>query len=309
MGSVLKLEKVRKYLLISGLLLTLIAKLFVIGEEAQLYFLIISIVLTGVPHGSLDFFIQRQALISNNKKISLYSFLTKYLISMVLYGMVWWFLPTLALVVFIAMAAYHFGELDWPLRGNTKLDAVVYSIYGFLLIAFILTSHISAAAPILEILVQKKFTVDFWLQWGNALYPFICGLLSLTIVVLFLLRKYLGWEKIVLHQFVLQTTLLVFIIHQLPLYLSFGFYFGLWHSLISFNLIRRQMNLSNDWPGWLSLVKKAIPFTTLAWFGIIALIIVSGMFQTEWLLLSNIFVAIAILTLPHLQVFTKIKIV
>ncbi len=303
----LKLEKIRKYLLITGLLLTLLAKAVLIGDEVQLYFLIISIILTGVPHGSLDFFIQRQSLINSNQKISIQRFLAKYLFSMLCYGMVWWLFPTLALVVFIVMAAYHFGEIDWPLRGNTKLDSVLYTIYGFLLIAFILTSHISSAAPILEIIVQKKFSIDFWLKWGTLLFPYCCVLLSLSMFILLYLRSYLGWEKAVLYQFVLQSVLLVFIIYELPLYLSFGFYFGLWHSLISFNLIRRQMKLTNDWPGWISIAKKAIPFTTMAWLGILLLIVVSGMFQTEWLVLSNIFVAIAILTLPHLQVFTKIK--
>lgn len=303
----LKLEKIRKYLLITGLLLTLLAKAVLIGDEVQLYFLIISIILTGVPHGSLDFFIQRQSLINSNQKISIQRFLAKYLFSMLCYGMVWWLFPTLALVVFIVMAAYHFGEIDCPLRGNTKLDSVLYTIYGFLLIAFILTSHISSAAPILEIIVQKKFSIDFWLKWGTLLFPYCCVLLSLSMFILLYLRSYLGWEKAVLYQFVLQSVLLVFIIYELPLYLSFGFYFGLWHSLISFNLIRRQMKLTNDWPGWISIAKKAIPFTTMAWLGILLLIVVSGMFQTEWLVLSNIFVAIAILTLPHLQVFTKIK--
>jgi Brp/Blh family beta-carotene 15,15'-monooxygenase len=303
----LHLEKVRKYLLIFGLLLIILEKFVIVDEEAQLYFLIISLMLTGVPHGSLDFFIQRQSLFNSNQKISPYSFLAKYLFSMFCYAVVWWLFPTLALVIFIGMAAFHFGELDWPLRGNTKLDPIVYTTYGFLLIAFILTSHISSAAPILEVLVQKKFPIDFWLQWGTILYPYICVLLGLYIVVLFLIRDYLGWEKATLYQFVFQTTLMVFIIYKLPLYLSFGFYFGLWHSLISFNLIRRQMNISNDLPGWVCIIKKAIPFTTLAWLGIIALIVVSGMFQNEWLVLSNIFVAIAILTLPHLQVFTKIN--
>jgi beta-carotene 15,15'-dioxygenase len=304
---VLKLEKIRKYLLITGLLMTLLAKAVVIGEEAQLYFLIFSIILTGVPHGSLDFFIQRQSLVNSNKKISIRLFLAKYLFSMLCYGLVWWLFPSLALMVFIAMAAYHFGEIDWPLHGNTTLDSVLYTVYGFLLIAFILTSHISSAAPILEIIVHKKFSLDFWLKWGTLLFPYCCVLLSLSMVILLYLRSYLGWDKAVLHQFLLQSILLVFIIYELPLYLSFGFYFGLWHSLISFNLIRRQMKLTNDWPGWISIAKKAIPFTTLAWLGILFLIVASGMFQTEWLVLSNIFVAIAILTLPHLQVFTKIK--
>ena len=84
----LKLEKIRKYLLITGLLLTLLAKAVLIGDEVQLYFLIISIILTGVPHGSLDFFIQRQSLINSNQKISIQRFLAKYLFSMLCYGMV-----------------------------------------------------------------------------------------------------------------------------------------------------------------------------------------------------------------------------
>lgn len=303
----LKLEKIKKILLITGLILTIIAKSVAIDEQVQFYFLIVSILLTGVPHGSLDFFIQKQSLINNNQTISVYGFLSKYLLSMLVYGLVWWLFPTLALIVFIVMAAYHFGEIDWPTRNKIQLDAVWYTIYGLLLIAFILTSHIASAAPILEIIVQKKFSVDFWLSWGTLLFPYVCTLLGLHVLLLITLRKYLGWENEVFYPFIFQSVLLLIIVHELPLYLGFGFYFGLWHSIISFNLIRKQMKLTNDWPGWFSMAKKAIPFTSLAWLGILVLIVISGMFQTEWLVLSNIFIGIAILTLPHLQVFTKIK--
>ncbi len=226
---------------------------------------------------------------------------------MLCYGILWLLFPTLALIVFIGMAAYHFGEIDWPLRGNTKLESVLYTIYGLLFIAFILTSHIDSAAPILETITQQKFGAAFWLQWGILLFPYCCILLGLHILFHLVLHARLDWERKVILQFVLQSLVLVFIVYWLPLYLSFGFYFGLWHSLISFNLIRKQMKLTNDWPGWISMVKKALPFTTIAWIGILLLIFISSTFQTEWLVLSNLFVGIAILTLPHLQVFTKIK--
>lgn len=301
------LEKLRKYLLVAGLLLTLFATAFSIDENAQLYFLIFIIVFTGVPHGSLDFFVERQALIEK-QPLSIQKFLGKYLFSMLCYGLVWWLFPTLALVVFIGMAAYHFGEIDWPTRNMLKGEAVLFTVYGFLLIAFILTSHIQSAAPILELVVQKKFETTFWLKWGAVFFPYCCALLGLMLVSLFYLRSHLRWEKKLLHQFLLQSVVLIFIIYQLPLYLSFGFYFGLWHSLLSFQLIHKQMRLTNDLPGWILIAKKAIPFTAIAWMGIVVLVLASGMFQTEWLVLSNIFIAIAILTLPHLQVFTKIRI-
>jgi beta-carotene 15,15'-dioxygenase len=304
---VLDFEKIRKYLLTVGLLLTVFSQLFPIGVDTQLYFLVFIIALTGVPHGSLDFFVERQSLINKNQKISLKIFFTKYLLSMLFYGIAWWLFPTFSLIAFIAMAAFHFGEIDWPLRSDTKLDSALYTIYGFLLIAFILTSQISSAAPILETIVQKKLSAAFWLAWGTRLFPYCVLVLGLSIASIVFLHARLGWERIVLYQFVLQSLILISIIYWLPLYLSFGFYFGLWHSLISFNLIRKQMKLTNDWSGWSSMMKKAIPFTVIAWTGILSLIVMSSTFQTEWLVLSNIFVGIAILTLPHLQVFTKIK--
>ncbi len=303
----LEFERIRKYLLTAGLLLAVGLQVLPIGEEPQLYFLVFIIALTGVPHGSLDFFIERQSLININQKISLKTFLVKYLLSMLCYGIAWWLFPTLSLIAFIAMAAFHFGEIDWPLRGDTKLNSVLYTIYGFLLIFFILTSHISSAAPILETIVQKRLSADFWLTWGTRLFPYCVFMLGLSIVSLIYLYARLGWERKVLYQFLIQSLVLISIIYWLPLYISFGFYFGLWHSLISFNLIRKQMKLTNDWPGWSFMMKKAIPFTVIAWIGILSLIVMSSTFQTEWLVLSNIFVGIAILTLPHLQVFTKIK--
>lgn len=226
---------------------------------------------------------------------------------MLFYGVAWWLFPTLSLIAFIVMAAFHFGEIDWPLRRNTSLDSALYTIYGFLLITFILTSHISSAAPILETIVRKTLSAAFWLEWGTLLFPYSCFLLSLSITSLLFLHARLGWNRKVLYQFLLQSLILVSIIYWLPLYLSFGFYFGLWHSFISFDLIRKQLKLTNDWPGWSFMIKKAIPYTTIAWIGIVVLIFISGIFVTEWFVLSNLFTGIAVLTLPHMQVFTKIK--
>lgn len=303
----LEFEKIRKYLLVAGLLLALGTHLLPLGDSGQLYFLIFMITLTGVPHGSLDFFIERQTRINSKQTITIQKFLVKYLFSMLIYGIVWWLFPTLSLLAFIAMASYHFGEIDWPLRSNKRWDSALYTIYGFLLIAFILTSHIGSAAAILETIVQKEWSAALWLEWGNILFPYVCVLLGLNLFVLSYFHSKLGWDKTARFQFIGQSLVLLLIIYQLPLYLSFGFYFGLWHSLLSFNLIRRQMKLANNWSGWIFLAKKAIPFTTMAWVGILILIFISSAFQTEWLLLSNLFVGIAILTLPHLQVFTRIR--
>jgi hypothetical protein len=60
------------------------------------------------------FFVERQSFINSKQNISIQTFFIKYLFSMLLYGIVWWLFPTLSLLAFIAMASYHFGEIDWP---------------------------------------------------------------------------------------------------------------------------------------------------------------------------------------------------
>jgi hypothetical protein len=65
--------------------------------------------------------------------------------------------------------------------------------------------------------------------------------------------------------------------------------------------------LSATFGGWTQLVRKAIPFTLIAWFGLIGMMLFSISTNTQLIVLTNLFIGIAVLTLPHLQVFTKIK--
>lgn len=301
------MEKIRKYLLLFGAILAIATVAIPIHPNSQLVFFIVIILLTGVPHGSLDFFIEKQTQKEASQKLLLPKFLVKYLLNMLLYGIVWWLMPTLALVLFIGLTAYHFGEIDWPVRMQTQLDAVLYTLYGLQLIIFIITSHVAAAAPILQQIVQQTISTDTWVQWGDTGFIYSSVGLTTQLLLLAVFYKKLGWTASVLQQFVIQSVILIAIIYVLPLYLSFGFYFGIWHSLLSFQLIRKQMQLSNSATGWATLIKKALPFTIIAWLGIAALIVLQTQNPTQWLAISNLFVGIAILTLPHLQVFTKIK--
>lgn len=302
------MERIKQYLLLSGLLLALLTAFVTIHPTIQLILFGITIVLTGVPHGSLDYFVEKQILAQASKQISMATFLAKYFLNMLLYAVVWYVFPTVALLLFIGLTAYHFGEIDWPTRHQFKLEKLCYSLYGLLFIIFIITSHINFAAPILFEVVQQRISISTWLYWGDQLFFYSLFGLVAQLLILLIFNDKLGWSIAILIQFCIQTIFLMMIIYALPLYLGFGFYFGAWHSLLSFNLIRKQMSLANNISGWLILIKKALPFTIVAWLGIIALIVFQTHTQTEWLAISNLFIGIAVLTLPHLQVFTKINI-
>jgi Brp/Blh family beta-carotene 15,15'-monooxygenase len=107
---------------------------------------------------------------------------------------------------------------------------------------------------------------------------------------------------------VLQILLLAVINIALPLWLCFAFYFGVWHSTLSFDMIRRDLKLENNLFGWWILVKKALPYATVAWGGILLFIIFRADTRDLMEVFHLFFIGIAVLTLPHLQVFTKLKV-
>ncbi len=303
------MTSLKLYLITFGLLITLINSLIVISPQTQLYFFFITIFITGIPHGALDYFVASQTQLQAGNQLSLSKFLLRYLVNILAYSIIWIFFPVAALVIFILLTAFHFGEVDWPIRQNTKLDACLYTIFGLQILVFIVASHATAALPIIVQILKLSTNKASILEQANAIFNIAIITITTSILFIIVFFKKIGWTKEILISFIIQTVLLLTIIYFLPLYLAFGFYFGIWHSLLSFNLIRTHLLLPNTVIGWLQMARKALPYALAAWIGIGILIIASNKFQKD-IIASNlaiIFVAIAVLTLPHLQVFTKLK--
>lgn len=303
------MTSLKLYLITFGLLITLVNSLIVISPQTQLYFFFISIFLTGIPHGALDYFVASQTQLQSGNKLALSKFLLRYLVNILAYSIIWIFFPVAALVIFILLTAFHFGEVDWPTRQNTKLDACLYTIFGLQILVFIVASHATAAIPIIAQILKLPIDNTSILEQTITIFNISTTTIAASILFIIVFFKKIGWTKEIMISFIIQTALLLTIIYFLPLYLAFGFYFGIWHSLLSFNLIRTHLLLPNTVIGWLQMARKALPYALAAWIGIGILIIVSNKFQKD-IIASNlaiIFVAIAVLTLPHLQVFTKLK--
>jgi Brp/Blh family beta-carotene 15,15'-monooxygenase len=303
------MTSLKRSLITFGLLITLVNSLIVISPQTQLYFFFITIFLTGIPHGALDYFVASQTQLQAGSKLALSKFLLRYLVNILAYSIIWIFFPVAALVIFIVLTAFHFGEVDWPTRQNTKLDALLYTIFGLQILVFIVVSHAAAALPIIVQILKLPIDNASILEQANTIFNISITSLAASILFIIVFFKKMGWTKQIMISFIIQTVLLLAIIYFLPLYLAFGFYFGIWHSLLSFNLIRTHLLLPNTVKGWLQMARKALPYALAAWVGIGILIIASNKFQKD-IIASNlaiIFVAIAVLTLPHLQVFTKLK--
>ena len=299
-------RQLKVQLLITGCLLVLWVLFFPPNQSVQWLFFLILIIATGIPHGSLDYYIEQSQAAISHTRFSAARFFVRYLLNMFLYACCWYWLPTAAFVLFIGLTAYHFGEIDWPFHLPGKMNKLLFSAMGLFFIVFTITTHISDTAPLLATLVGNTINAKSWLLYGPLFWAGATAGLALMLLLVPIYLYSSGIKVTAIAGWCLQTLLWCVFIYKMPLFIGFAFYFGSWHSLLSFNLIRNQLSLPPTYSGWLQLIKKALPFTLLALAGI-ALLVFFQMSRSELSSsMAYIFMGIAILTLPHLQVFTRL---
>ena len=82
--------KLRQLLLVIGFGLALLHAYFPLSTNQQLGVLFVTLFTLGIPHGALDFYIDQRINTGAEKKHG-YLFLFKYLMNMLVYGLVWYF--------------------------------------------------------------------------------------------------------------------------------------------------------------------------------------------------------------------------
>lgn len=298
--------KLRQLLLVIGFCMALLHAYFPISTNQQLVVLFVTLFTLGIPHGALDFYID-QKLNAGAGKNHKYVFLLKYLMNMFAYGLVWYFLPTIAILIFIGLTAFHFGEIDWLGKSYTGIHKLVYSILGLSWILFLLSKNIHTAIDVFVLLGQSKLQAEEYIHFAKIILPISQAALVGIHIILFFSSKYFFSDNKQFFFAVMQIGCLTILNMLLPLWLCFSFYFGLWHSILSFDKIRQEFEMQNSIIGWKKLLAKAIPYAVVAWTGILIFIYFSLGAWTIKEVLPLLFIGIAVLALPHLQVFTKIK--
>lgn len=210
------------------------------------------LVLIGIPHGALDVLTHSSRGQSKNTA----RFMLVYVsgIGLVLSG--WLFLPTISLIAFLLLSAWHFGQADFELwQIHTGGIAWGGMAWGVLLLNFILGWHLTEVCSILA-------TVGIpggHLEWAIALEKSIqiataIGWLVALACALRLRCKAWIWS------------LMMFVcLPFMPVLIAFMFFFVGQHSFAGWLHLKRGLNLDHA-----QLWRKAAPFHLGAWAIIIA---------------------------------------
>ncbi len=287
------------------------------GEESETlgaWLLLASALAFGLPHGAYDFFILLDK--TQNQTNHFRSFLknlTSYLVLVILTVGIWLFLPSVALIGFLALTAWHFGSGDAIWENDLGHNWLTHSLArGLLVMSAPLTFYPQESATVLSKLdpnsVERLVTfAPYALVIGILLFFLNSFALIFQASKLDLRRESFIW---------LETTfLMIFFWLATPLLAVTIYLVGVhsWRHLLRLNIYERKGKVGEFDSVWQNLRKfhqRAMPMTILSLVGPMLVVWlwqlrISDLFEKT----SAFLVLLSALTVPHaiLITWTELK--
>ena len=256
--------------------------------------LIVSLLLIlsiGISHGSLDHIKGKKLLkIYGIKSSSI--FYLGYIIIGLITIFIWFLFPKFLLLLFLIVAAFHFGKEDSQFIRTNKNFELIYFLKGSLVIIAPLIFHKDETLSIFKSLnfdISTNILIN-----SEILYLLI--FLSLFSNIILSLNKSFETKSLLLMDF-LSLIILNYFLNPI---LAFTIYFCFLHSIRhSISLIKEiNINLKKGLP---IFIKKALPLTITTIFGyLLALYFLNNFNDINESIYKVIFIGLASLTFPHI---------
>ena len=253
----------------------------------------------GISHGALDNQ-KGKRLIKLYNINNIYYFYLIYLIIAATIIAIWLLAPTLSLIIFLVVAAYHFGKEDteFLITKKSNIDIILYFLKGILIIIAPLMFHFVETINIFKLLLIQNESFYLFLNFieNNYIISFIF-LISLLTNIYFFLKDFKLVNLLIFFDF---TSILILNYFFTPL-VAFTLYFCFLHSFRHSLSLITELDKYNFKNGLLTFIKKAAPLTILtAIFYLLSLYYLSNHYLVNEAIYKVIFIGLASLTFPHI---------
>jgi beta-carotene 15,15'-dioxygenase len=259
-------------------------------------FLILTI---GISHGALDN--QKGKKLSKLYNIGKsYFFYVTYSLIGITIIILWFFFPTVSLILFLIVASYHFGKEDTEFLINNKnvSNIILYFLKGSLIIIAPLIFHFVETINIFKLLLIENENFYLFLNFieDNSILLIALSISSLSNIYYFMK----GFKIINILIFLDFFSIIVLNYFLTPL-IAFTIYFCFLHSFRHSISLIIELNENNLKSGAITFIKKAMPLTALtAILYVVSLYFLSNYYQLNDAILKIIFIGLASLTFPHI---------
>ena len=257
------------------------------------------ILIIGVSHGSLDHEKGKKLFkILNIKSISF--FYLSYVLISILVIFIWIIIPSSSLIIFLAVASYHFGKEDtqFLISENSYFNKLLFFFKGLLIILAPMFFHFYETISIFKLLL-----VDNEIFYSTLAFIEVNKILHLLIILSTLSSIYLFFNKFEIKKFTIfldYFSILILNYYLDPL-VAFTFYFCFLHSIRHSITLINEIDNQNFTNGVKVFTKKALPLTILTEiFCLIGLYLLNNSYDLISSILKLIFIGLASLTFPHI---------
>ena len=266
------------------------------GEVVEDFIAYIMVISVGILHGANDLLILST---KDQKDKKLIKNLLIYIGIILLCVVIYLLSSFLAIVLFVVLSAYHFGEehLSHKINVNFGFNAVYFLSYGLFIFALLFYQSLSDVDVIMTELTGRTFSKT------QIEITLITSAIFLGAGTVFLILTKRNESVLFLREF-LYLVLLFFVFNTSSLILGFAIYFILWHSIPSIihqiEFISGNLNKKNV----ISYVKKALIYWIIS---IAGLLFLYQLLPEIKLLATVIFVILFAVTAPHTWVMHRMK--
>ena len=266
------------------------------GEVVEDFLAYIMVISVGILHGANDLLILST---KDQKDKKLIKNLLIYIGIILLCVVIYLLSSFVAIVLFVVLSAYHFGEehLSHKINVNFGFNAVYFLSYGLFIFALLFYQSMSDVDVIMTELTGLTFSkiqIEITLI-VSAIF------LSTGSVYLILMKRN---ESVLFLREFLYLVLLFLVFNTSSLILGFAIYFILWHSIPSIihqiEFISGNLNKRNV----IYYVKKALIYWVIS---IAGLLFLYQLLPEIKLLATVIFVILFAVTAPHTWVMHRMK--
>jgi Brp/Blh family beta-carotene 15,15'-monooxygenase len=285
------MNQITKFSIVASFIGLWVNSIFSVSTQIIIGFILIFTF--GVLHGANDLMLIKKTN-PNQDAFAFKKTVAFYTISVLLGGLLFYFLPTFALVSFVLVSGYHFGEQHWMvhLKFMHWTDALFYLSYGLLILGLLFIFHAQEVTLIIEHIIGHKIPgllIEIY---------FYVSLFLFLILLAFKTIQSKNLKTIVVRELFLLLVLAI-IFKTSTLIWGFSLYFILWHSVPSMKdqiqFLYEGFNLEN----FIKYVKAAF----LYWvFALIGIVVVYLLLNESQIFEALIFSFLASITFPHVWV-------
>jgi len=262
-----------------------------LSNNAQIIVGFILILTFGILHGANDLLLIKKIDI-NKEPMSLQKTLLYYIVVVAIGSLLFWVIPWFALLLFILVSGYHFGEQQWENLEKSILFKIFEFAYGLLILMLLFIFHIEEVQEVIQNITSVLVPESY----------FIIGL-AINIVSLVALGIYYSTKLIEFKNRVLLETFYLVVFAVLfrvsSLIWGFAIYFIIWHSIPSIinqiKYLNGEFNKKNFW----KYIKSAFVYWLISLIGIATLYL---LFKDIKIFNALFFSFLAAITFPHVLV-------